>query len=92
MLLLRDYYDGVAPPVPSLDLEIESGGGVRTSGIFNRYDGKTDIEAWAFSMSDLAIAGLFERAGIRLFARNIRGFLGSTEINEGMKATLKDET
>jgi len=26
MLLLADYLDGVAPPVPSLDLEIESGG------------------------------------------------------------------
>ncbi len=91
MLLLRDYFDGVAPPVPSLDLEIESGGGVRTSGIFNRYDGKTDIEAWVFSMSDLAVAGLFERAGIRLFARNIRGFLGSSEINEGITATLEDE-
>jgi hypothetical protein len=91
MLLLRDYFDGVAPPVPSLDLEIESGGGVQTSGIFNRYDSKTDIDTWAFSMSDLAVAGLFQRAGVRLFARNIRGFLGNTEINEGMRATLKDE-
>lgn len=91
LLLLADYLDGVAPPVPSLDLEIESGGGVRTAGVFNRYDSKTDIESWVFSMTDATIAGLYERAGIRLFARNVRGFLGSTEINRGMEATLTDE-
>ena len=91
VLLLADYFDGVAPPVPSLDLEIESGAGVRTNGIFNRYDGNTDIESWAFSMTDVAVADLFERAGIRLFARNVRGFLGSTEINRGMEATLEKE-
>jgi hypothetical protein len=76
---------------PSLDLEIESGGSVRTAGVFNRYDSKTDIESWVFSMTDLAVAGLFERAGSRLFARNVRGFLGSTEINRGMEATLTRE-
>ncbi|HYP66685.1 MAG TPA: AIPR family protein [Thiobacillaceae bacterium] len=92
MLLLADYFDGVAPPVPSLDLEIESGSGVKTAGVFNRYDGKTDIESWIFSMTDIAVAGLFERAGTRLFARNVRGFLGSTEINRGMEATLSKES
>jgi hypothetical protein len=91
LLLLADYLDGVAPPVPSLDLEIESGGGVRTAGVLNRYDSKTDIESWVFSMTDVAVAGLYERAGIRLFARNVRGFLGSTEINRGMEATLESE-
>jgi len=91
VLLLRDYLDGVAPPVPSLDLEIESGSGVWTSGVFNRRDGKTDIESWVFAMTDVAIAGLYRHAGTRLFARNVRGFLGSTEINRGMEATLDRE-
>lgn len=91
LLLLADYLDGVAPPVPSLDLEIESGGGVRTGGVFNRYDSKTDIESWAFSMTGAAVADMYERAGSRLFARNVRGFLGSTEINRGMEATLQKE-
>jgi hypothetical protein len=93
MLLLRDYFDGVAPPVPSLDLEIESGSGVTTTGIFDRYDSNTDIEAWAFSMSDLAVKALYDRAGIRLFARNVRGFLGlgSKGINERIKTTLERE-
>ena len=91
LLLLADYLDGVAPPVPSLDLEIEFGEGVRTSGVFNRFDSKTDIELWIFSMTDFGIAKLFECAGIRLFARNVRGFLGSTEINQGMENTLETE-
>lgn len=91
LLLLADYLDGVAPPVPSLDLEIESGGGVRTGGVFNRYDSKTDIESWVFAMTDVAIGGLFAKAGTRLFARNVRGFLGSTEINRGMETTLANE-
>jgi hypothetical protein len=91
LLLLADYLDGVAPPVPFLDLEIESGGGVRTGGVFNRYDSKTDIESWAFSMTGAAVADMYERAGSRLFARNVRGFLGSTEINRGMEATLQRE-
>ncbi len=89
--LLADYFDGVAPPVPSLDLEIESGGGVRTAGFFSRYDSKTDIESWIFSMTDAAVAGLFERARTRLFARNVRGFLGSTEVNRAMEHTLAKE-
>ncbi len=91
LLLLSDYFDGVAPPVPSLDLEIESGGGIRTGGVFNRYDSKTDIESWVFAMTDVAVAELFGRAGTRLFARNVRGFLGSNEINRGMEVTLAKE-
>ena len=91
LLVLADYLDGVAPPVPFLKLEIESGGGVRTAGAFNRYDKNTDIESWVFSMTDAAIASLYEQAGTRLFARNVRGFLGSTDINRGMEATLQDE-
>jgi hypothetical protein len=87
--LLEDYLNGVAPPVPSLDLEMESGNGVDVKGILQRYDSKTDIESWVFPMSSQAVAGLVERAGLRLFARNIRGFLGPTEINKEIEATVK---
>jgi len=91
ILLLSDYLDGVAPPVPSLDLEVEHGQGVSSTGILNRYDKKTDIESWVFSMSNECLAGLYKIAGVRLFARNIRGFLGNTEINRGMTSTLMEE-
>jgi len=64
--LLSDFLNGVAPPVPSLDLEMESGNGVEVKGILQRYDIKTDIESWVFPMSNQAVAGLVERAGLRL--------------------------
>lgn len=35
--------------------------GVHASGSFNRYDAKTDIESWAFSMAAAAIGSLCER-------------------------------
>jgi AIPR protein len=91
MLMFADYLDGVAPPVPSLDLEIESGRGRGVSGILQRFDPDTDIESWVFSISDATVSDLFKAAGIRLFARNVRGFLGSTEINRGMQETLAKE-
>jgi hypothetical protein len=53
LLLLSDYMDGVAPPVPSLDLEMEAGEGIQVQGIFHRYDGKTQIESWVFSMTSV---------------------------------------
>ena len=35
---------------------------------------------------------MYEAAGIRLFARNVRGFLGkSTQVNRGMQETLSEE-
>jgi hypothetical protein len=91
LLLLSDYLDGVAPPVPSLDLEMEAGGGVKLDGILQRYDRRTDIESWVFPMAGSAVAGIFDAAGIRVFARNVRGFLGNTDINKGMETTLERE-
>jgi hypothetical protein len=91
MRLLEDYLDGVAPPIPSLDLEVEAGHGIQTSGPLTRYDSRTEIDSWVFSMTGEAVGHLYEHAGIRLFARNIRGFLGSTKINEGMQDTIQRE-
>ncbi len=91
LLMLADYLDGVAPPVPMLDLPMESGDGIACSGPLNRKDDKTGIEAWVFSMASQPIAAMFDRAGTRLFARNVRGFLGSTEINTSMQETIDKE-
>jgi hypothetical protein len=89
LLLFKDYLDGVAPPVPLLDLEVESGQGVRSTGVMNRFDIKTEIESWVFSMAGQAVGDLYTQAGDRLFARNIRGFLGSTEVNQKINQTLE---
>jgi hypothetical protein len=91
LLMLSDYLDGVAPPVPALDIEIERGHGVKIDGPFQRYDGRTDIESWVFSVRAQTMGDLYSTAGIRLFARNVRGFLGSTDINRGMQDTLRKE-
>jgi hypothetical protein len=37
------------------------------------------------------VAGLYHQAGVRLFARNIRGYLGDTKINRGMRDTLRKD-
>lgn len=91
MRVLSDYLDGVAPPVPLLDLEMESGRGVRLSGILQRYDGNTQIESWVFPVTVNNVVDMYEKAGIRLFARNIRGFLGSTKVNRSMEVSLEKE-
>jgi hypothetical protein len=91
LLTLSDFLDGVAPPVPSLDLPLEVGKGV-TSECHRRHDARENITAWIFSMNASAVADMYETAGIRLFARNVRGFLGkSTQVNRGMHATLSTE-
>jgi len=41
--LLSDYLDGVAPPVPLLEIELESGQGVTLSGVLQRFDRHTVI-------------------------------------------------
>ena len=91
LLRLSDFLDGVAPPVPSLDLPLEVGKGV-TSESHRRHDARENITAWIFSMNAPAVADMYETAGIRLFARNVRGFLGkSTQVNRGMQDTLRTE-
>lgn len=91
MLLFRDYLDGVAPPIPSLELEMESAAGIKVTGIANRVDHSLGVESWVFSMRGHSIAEVYERSGLRLFARNIRGFMGTTKVNEGMVETLETE-
>jgi hypothetical protein len=91
LLLLSDYLDGVAPPVPELELEIESNARIRSDGLLQRFDQRSEIESWVFSMTGTNVATLFDKAGPRLFARNVRGFLGQTEINRGMEDTIERE-
>jgi hypothetical protein len=88
--LLDDYLDGVAPPVRSLDLRVESGKKAGSFGVIDRYDVGSGIESWVFTMTGADIGELYTRTGKRLFARNIRGFLGDTKINRAMEGTLSN--
>lgn len=86
--LLVDYLGGAAPPVPFLDLQIDTRGHHQSDGCIQRVDKTTDIAAWILTMNGKDVGELYKKAGDRLFARNIRGFLGETAINEGMHSTL----
>lgn len=83
--LFNNYLEGAAPPVPILDLPLNS------SECFHRYDDKTGIDSWICTMKGRELGELFNKAGIRLFSRNIRGFLGDTKINMSMKKTIEKE-
>lgn len=90
--IFDDYLKGVAPAVPSLLLPIASEGAVRTEGIIHRFDSEKKIESWVFSMSAKDVGEMSRRVGIRLFARNVRGFLGqSNPINDAMADTVRNE-
>lgn len=91
LALLTDYLGGAAPPVPFLDLPIDTRGISGSDGSMQRYDSESGIESWVIAMSGRDAGGLYTQAGDRLFARNIRGFLGDTAINDGMKETLKSQ-
>lgn len=85
MKLMQDYMEGAAPPVPAVSLNVQG------TEVFNRIDKKTGITSWIITMRGSEVGKLFTDIGIRLFARNIRGYLGNTEINKGMKYTMEVE-
>lgn len=91
-LIFKDYLEGVAPAVPTLSLRIASEGSIQTEGAIHRFDSAKQIESWVFSMSSKDVGEMYSKAGVRLFARNVRGYLGqSNEINEAMADTIKKE-
>lgn len=83
--VFRDYRDGIAPPVPLASLDVEHG----NSTIVQRDDPKSKTRSWIFPTHARSLSALYELCGIRLFAKNIRGYLGeSTSINKAMAQTL----
>jgi hypothetical protein len=83
--LMQDYIEGAAPPVPTIMLPVYG------EQLFNCFDDHTKISSWVFSMVGSDLGNLYNSVGLRLFARNIRGFLGNTDINRGMESTIKKE-
>lgn len=91
LALLRDYLDDVKP-IPTLDLEMETTAGVTVTNILQRYDRANKLESWVFPMNGNSLAALFDAFDVRLFARNIRGFLGpKAAVNSAMAKTLRSE-
>ncbi len=86
MKLMQDYIEGAAPPVPTVSLPVQG------TEVFTRSDSATKITSWIFTMGGTEVGNLFNDKGVRLFARNIRGYLGNTEINRVMKSTIEKES
>lgn len=86
MKLMQDYIEGAAPPVPTISLPVQG------SEVFTRDDENTGITSWLFTMAGKDISKIFNTVGIRLFARNIRGYLGANkQVNKMIKYTIDKE-
>jgi hypothetical protein len=86
MRLMQDYVEGASPPIPMLEWPIAG------DDLLYEQDEQTGISTWIFSMIGDDLGTLFKQVGVRLFARNIRGFLGkNTAVNRDMRTTLKQE-
>ncbi|MCK1656742.1 AIPR family protein [Bradyrhizobium sp. 151] len=82
--IYRDYADGIAPPIPVTSLAIEPS----SPTIIERPDAKSKIRSWIFPAEIRSVATLYKQCGTRLFAKNIRGYLGESKINKEMSKTL----
>lgn len=91
LTIFKDYLEGVAPAVPLLNLKIVSEGAIYHEGMLHRHDPERGIDSWVFSMSGKDIGELYDKVGIRLFARNIRGYAGDTDVNKSIARTIKNE-
>lgn len=90
LLLLRDYLDGAAPPVASVELPVENGEGIVVKSSMNRFDSRKSIDSWVFPAKGSDVGNLFLKHGRRIFARNVRGYLGEKKpVNEEMIETIK---
>lgn len=84
LAVLADYLDGVAPPVPSIELRVDNAQ--------EKVDERTGVSSWIFSANGFQMGQLVEQFGVKLFARNIRGDLGGgTAVNKEIRQTLRDD-
>jgi len=83
--LMQDYVEGASPPVPTIYLPVHE------EQQFDRYDSATGVTSWVFTMSGKDLGRLYNDVGDRLFARNIRGYLGKADVNKSIKGTLEEE-
>lgn len=91
LTIFKNYLEGQTPAVPTLTLKIISAGIIQHQGVIWRFDPERKIESWVFTMSGKDVGDIFAKAGISIFARNIRGYLGDTEINNSMSETIEKE-
>ena len=89
--LLKDYLDDITPHIQPLKLRVVSEGTIQHEGSIHKFDPKTKIESWVVSACGYDISEMYSKVGRRIFAKNIRGWLGDTDINESVAETIKKE-
>jgi hypothetical protein len=89
--IFEDYTNDITPHIEPLKLKIVSEGIVQHEGLIHRYDPKTKIESWVLSVSGQDVGEMYAKIGKRLFAKNIRGYLGSGDINNSIRDTINKE-
>jgi hypothetical protein len=77
-----DYLEGAAPPVPYIEIPTDD------KQLIMHYSPETNITNYIFFSKTESIRSVYEKYEIKLFARNIRGFLGETSINKKIQSTL----
>lgn len=84
--LLREWLDGASPPVASVDL-------LMPEEPIKWFDKPSGITLWVFWMSGYDIADLYRESTVRIFHRNIRGYLGlgDSAINSAMLDSIQKE-
>lgn len=91
LLIFKNYLDDITPHVPTLKLRIVPDGAIANEGVIRRFDPEKKIESWIFTVRGNDVGEMYSKVGRRLFARNIRGYLENTDINESMQDTIKKE-
>lgn len=91
LLCFKNYINDITPHIPTLQLKIVPDGAIANEGVIRRYDPEKKIESWIFTVSGKDIGEMYLKVGRKLFARNIRGYLGDTDINDAMLQTIKKE-
>jgi hypothetical protein len=85
--LLHHWLTTDSRPIPFLDLPIEESIG---NSMIERKDDNGAIRSWVFAMLGSDVGKAYEKAGDRIFAKNIRGFLGKgTDVNDSIRHTLQ---
>lgn len=89
--IFENYTNDITPHIQPLKLKIVSEGIVQHEGLIHRYDPKTRIESWVLSVCGQEVGEMYKKVGRKLFAKNIRGYLGSGDINESIADTIRKE-
>ena len=90
-LVWENWQEGMQPAPGEYKLPIETGQR-GDDPIIYKVDAQRNIETWIVTVSSKNIGIMLEDKKKRIFAKNIRGFLGpGTEINKAMIKTIEDE-